>query len=114
MPYKNKPGWKWGIRMELRPLVNFAVLLTLIILTVRCISQSNESPKPVSQQQTKQATQTSSPADQERSTAGQNSLTVLRTTTRLVVVNVVAADNKNRPVTDFTQHDFRLLEDGKE
>jgi len=100
--------------MELRRVVNFAVLFTLIILTVRSISQSSESPQQVLQEQTKPATQTSSPVEKERRSADQNAPTVLRTTTRLVVVNVVAADGKNRPVTDFAQQDFRLLEDGKE
>src|SRR5882724_5550416 len=99
--------------MELRPVVNFAVLFTLIFLTVRSISQSSESPKQAPQEQTKPATQTSS-VGQERRPTDQGAPTVLRTTTRLVVVNVVAADGKNRPVTDITQKDFRVLEDGKE
>jgi VWFA-related protein len=37
----------------------------------------------------------------------------LRTNTRLVVVDVVATDNKGQPVTDLTPADFTLLEDGK-
>src|SRR6476660_2864103 len=38
---------------------------------------------------------------------------VLRTNTRLVVVDVVATDSKGQPVTDLKPADFTLLEDGK-
>src|SRR6476660_5661680 len=38
---------------------------------------------------------------------------VLRTNTRLVVVDVVATDGKGQPVTDLKPADFTLLEDGK-
>jgi VWFA-related protein len=41
------------------------------------------------------------------------SSTVLRATTRLVVVDVVAIDNKGNPVTDLKAEDFTVLEDGK-
>jgi VWFA-related protein len=41
------------------------------------------------------------------------SATVLKTITRLVVVDVVATD-KNGPVTDLERNDFTILEDGKE
>jgi VWFA-related protein len=37
----------------------------------------------------------------------------LRTNTRLVVVDVVAADSKGQPVPDLKASDFTLLEDGK-
>jgi len=40
--------------------------------------------------------------------------TVLRVKTRLVVVDVVARDSKGAPVTDLKQDDFTVLEDGKE
>ncbi|MFQ5776939.1 MAG: VWA domain-containing protein [Terriglobia bacterium] len=39
--------------------------------------------------------------------------TVLRVTTRLVLVDVVVTDKKGQPVTDLTREDFTLLEDGK-
>jgi VWFA-related protein len=38
---------------------------------------------------------------------------VLRATTRLVVVDVVAIDDKGNPVTDLKAEDFTVLEDGK-
>src|SRR5947209_2852878 len=41
------------------------------------------------------------------------SSTVLRATTRLVVVDVVATDNKGEPVLDLKANDFTVLEDGK-
>src|SRR5215469_11386664 len=40
--------------------------------------------------------------------------TVLRVKTRLVIVDVVARDKKDRTVTDLTESDFRIKEDGKE
>lgn len=42
------------------------------------------------------------------------SSTVLRATTRLVVVDVVATDSKGDPVPDLKAEDFTLLEDGKQ
>jgi len=39
---------------------------------------------------------------------------VLKITTRLVIVDVVATDRKGSPVTDLKQDEFRLMEDGKE
>jgi VWFA-related protein len=40
-------------------------------------------------------------------------LPTIKTTTRLVVVDVVATDNKGQPVRDLQQSDFTVLEDGK-
>jgi VWFA-related protein len=42
------------------------------------------------------------------------SATVLKATTRLVVIDVVATDKQGRAVTDLTRSDFRVIEDGKE
>jgi VWFA-related protein len=39
--------------------------------------------------------------------------TVLRSVTRLVIVDVVAMDSKGEPVTDLSAGDFKVLEDGK-
>lgn len=41
------------------------------------------------------------------------SQTVLRATTRLVILDVVATDEKGQPVTDLKAEDFTVLEDGK-
>jgi VWFA-related protein len=54
--------------------------------------------------------QTSSPPPQ--SGAVYKSQSVLRATTRLVVLDVVVADEKGQPVSDFRQEDFTVLEDG--
>ncbi|HEY6251266.1 MAG TPA: VWA domain-containing protein [Candidatus Angelobacter sp.] len=40
--------------------------------------------------------------------------TVLKSTTRLVVVDVVATNSKGKPVFDLGIHDFKLLENGKD
>jgi len=39
--------------------------------------------------------------------------TVLRVTTRLVLVDVVVTDKDGKPVRDLTRHDFQIFEDGK-
>src|SRR5205807_481661 len=39
--------------------------------------------------------------------------TVVKANTRLVVVDVVATDNKGTPAPDLTRDDFTLLEDGR-
>jgi VWFA-related protein len=41
------------------------------------------------------------------------SQSVVRATTRLVIVDIVAVDDKGRPVTDLTADDFTVSEDGK-
>src|SRR5262249_4332689 len=38
---------------------------------------------------------------------------VLRTTTRMVILDVVAVNEKSEPITDLTVDDFTVLEDGK-
>lgn len=53
-----------------------------------------------------------SSAPQAQASASPSS-TVLRATTRLVVVDVVATDNKSEPVLDLTADNFTVLEDGK-
>ena len=58
--------------------------------------------------------QTSSqPSGQEDATAAYKSAAVLRTTTRLVVVDVVATDSKGHPVGDLGIDDFAVLEDNQ-
>ena len=52
-------------------------------------------------------------AEEQKSAPVYESATVLKSTTRLVVVDVVASD-KNGPVTDLQRDDFTVLEDGKE
>lgn len=70
--------------------------------------QSNSAPAQAT------ATQPSSPQVKEQKPAPvYESATVLKTITRLVVVDVVATD-KNGPVTNLERSDFSILEDGKE
>jgi VWFA-related protein len=56
--------------------------------------------------------QQSSPSQQNQSPPYQ-SATVLRATTRLVVVDVVATDSKGEPVQNLKEEDFTVLEDSK-
>lgn len=53
------------------------------------------------------------PSGQEDATAAYKSAAVLRTTTRLVVVDVVATDSKGHPVGDLGIDDFTVLEDNQ-
>jgi len=53
------------------------------------------------------------PSGQEDATAAYKSAAVLRTTTRLVVVDVVATDSKGHPVGDLGIDDFAVLEDNQ-
>ena len=52
-------------------------------------------------------------AQEQKPTPVYESATVLKSITRLVVVDVVATD-KNGAVTDLQRDDFTVLEDGKE
>ena len=63
------------------------------------------------------AVHTSFPRDDQQASAPKESTyqspTVLRATTRLVVIDVVATDSKGAPVPDLKAEDFTVLEDGK-
>ena len=80
-----------------RPLVLFFALL----ITPSTYSQSSGAADQPS----------STPQQQEPAVSISN--TVLRSTTRLVVVDVVTVDSKGEPVADLKVDDFTLLEDGK-
>src|SRR5579871_3392418 len=76
----------------------------------------SNSQAPNSQSSNSQSSnpQSSNPQSKEQKPAPvYESATVLKTITRLVVVDVVAAD-KNGPVTNLERNDFTILEDGKE
>src|SRR5215467_12755690 len=81
----------WYPRWRTSPF--FALLLTIGTYSLLHAGQQPSSP------------QAQSPAAP--------SLPVLKATTRLVVVDVVATDGKGEPVADLTADDFTVLEDGK-
>src|SRR5436305_11334981 len=56
---------------------------------------------------------TPSQGSQKKQEPVYQSQSVLRATTRLVVLDVVALDEKGQPVKDLTVDDFIVLEDGK-
>jgi VWFA-related protein len=106
-----------------QPRLYVVTFFSLLILCTQLESQSGSpglaSSQAVSSEvasgKVPQQPQTSSPtqgADQEKQ-ATPDTLPVLRTTTRLVVVDVVALDDQNRPVTDLGERDFTMLEEGK-
>jgi VWFA-related protein len=60
-----------------------------------------------------QTGQSSAQSSGEKKQAVYQSQNVLRTNTRLVVLDVVATDSKGQPVPDLAAEDFTVLEDGK-
>jgi VWFA-related protein len=54
-----------------------------------------------------------SSAAQGNGNAASQSKTVIRSSTRLVILDVVATDDKGQPITGLTAEDFTTLEDGK-
>src|SRR5690348_3052280 len=52
-------------------------------------------------------------AGQQAPTASDAESTVLRVTTRMVVIDVVALDSSGKPITSLTRNDFTILENGK-
>lgn len=54
------------------------------------------------------------PAQEQTPQSQEGQLPVLRATTRLVAVDVVALDNQGRPVTDLKAGDFTVLEENNE
>lgn len=66
------------------------------------------------QQPPASGSRTPAPQGGESNAPVYESATVLKTTTRLVVVDVVATNKKGEAVTDLERQDFTVLEDGKE
>jgi VWFA-related protein len=92
-----------------------ANLLFLLILCIQLESQAGV-PAAQSPDQTPSGSQTLPQAQastQEKQGPASDSIPVLRTTTRLVVVDVVALDDQNKPVANLEAHDFTMLEEGK-
>lgn len=85
----------------------FAALLLSLSCPLRSAPAGADSPVQQADSSAKQQVQ-------EPPRTVYESATVLRAVTRLVVVDVVATDNKGEAVSDLKQEDFTLLEDGKE
>src|SRR5215469_14020225 len=84
------------------------VLVWAILLLATASLQAQQSDATASSSQ-----QTSTAKPSEDNTIYE-SATVLKATTRLVIVDVVATDGKGQAIKDLERPDFRLLEDGKE
>jgi VWFA-related protein len=82
----------------------------LLHLEAQC---SQPAPQPFPAEQTASSPSAAAKAsDQGKPGTLYESSTVLRATTRLVVVDVVAMDGKGAPVTDLKADDFTVLENG--
>jgi VWFA-related protein len=97
--------------MSERMRAPIAALLPLCLATLLSYGQETApSPTPANAAQ-------SAPASQGAGTnpeTAYKSSTVLKYTTRLVVVDVIATDHKGNPVNNLEKQDFTLLEDGKD
>lgn len=80
-----------------------------LLLSVLSYSQQTAPGSPAGDTQVVVANQNAT----QNSPEIYKSSTVLKYTTRLVVVDVIASDHKGRPVTDLERQDFILEEDGK-
>ncbi|HEY6274219.1 MAG TPA: VWA domain-containing protein, partial [Terriglobales bacterium] len=87
------------------------VLVLAIFVVAAVATRSQQSVPPPPKPPTAQQTSTPQPA------AGKEvyeSATVLKATTRLVVIDVVATNKKGEAIRDLELPDFSVLEDGKE
>jgi VWFA-related protein len=91
----------------------FIVTLTGAIKPQSSTSNAAGQSTPAATQAPSEPQSASLPAKEQKPTQVYESATVLKTITRLVVVDVVATD-KNGPVTNLERADFTILEDGKE
>jgi VWFA-related protein len=91
-------------RLRLAGIVLIALISTAVYSQD---SQSNASQSGATQPGTTQ----SSPAQPKEKVY--QSQTVLRATTRLVVIDAVVLDEKGQPITDLKADDFTVMEDGK-
>jgi len=92
-----------------KPYLLTANFLLLLIFCTQPQSQSG-NPSPQSPSQSSPGSQTVSGA-QEQQGLGSDPIPVVRTTTRLVVVDVVALDEHNAPVNGLQAKDFTVLEE---
>jgi VWFA-related protein len=88
------------VRLSSSSFFERLVLAITLLVAVAAMAQSNTAPAPA-----EKGGQKAEPVYQSPS--------VLRTTTRLVVLDVVALDEKGQPVAGLKADDFIVLEDGK-
>jgi VWFA-related protein len=93
--------------------VLFYGLLSLLILSAWCFTQE-KAPSSAPNQANSPAQSAAQTAAQGKAEEPYKSATVLKFTTRLVIVDVIATDHKGNPVTDLKREDFSIQEDGKE
>jgi VWFA-related protein len=89
----------------------FVVLVIVSGAAIGSGSDDRQQPPPSPTPALQSAT---SPQGADQKPPAYDTSTVLKTTTRLVVVDVVATNKKNEAVTDLERPDFTILEDGKE
>ncbi len=89
-----------------------SLILLALLLSTYSQSQSAPAAQGSSPQQPASGSRTQSP--EQSSNTVYESATVLRATTRLVVIDVVATDGKGAAVSDLKAEDFTVLEEGKE
>ena len=85
---------------------------SLLLLFVLCVFAQSQSAPPGAQAGTAQPGAPSAQPQKEQPVY--ETATVLKAVTRLVVVDVVATNNKGQAVTDLKAEDFTLSEDGQE
>src|SRR5437588_165993 len=88
----------------------YSVFLGSVLIFILCIGVQSQSTPPASQQASPQPQTTAQPQPQ----TAYESATVLKTVTRMVVVDVVATDRRDHAVPDLAAADFTVLEDGQE
>ena len=81
-----------------------------ILIFLLCMGAQAQSTPPASQPSSSAKQTTAQPQPQ----SAYESATVLKTITRMVVVDIVATDRRDHLVPDLTAADFTVLEDGKE
>src|SRR5262249_932867 len=85
----------------------FVLIVSVGSLFVRSQQVATSSPTPSNADKTSSSNQSSTRTVYE-------SATVLKAMTRLVVVDVVATDQKDNAVTDLKGEDFTIMEDSRE
>src|SRR5215831_11715422 len=94
-----------------RFLCAFSTLLALS-LTIYLSAQDKPAQDQAPQTQPSQTQPSQTQPPQTQAQPVHESATVMRATTRMVVVDVVATDHSGTPVTDLKPEDFTVLEDG--